>query len=327
MAVEHLRKTVGGDKLYARVAEYDSAGNKIVDSLSTLSDSVDAVSDSVTAVTMALDGKANLVQNPTTGNFVSLTGTGDIADSGYNPSNLLPSAINKKSQVLMVDGQDTPVWSSDVYVTAPINDPNMKMVTIGGTEYIAIKVGNLWWMAENLDYKFNGCIIGSTEGLSNTEPRGNYYNDDEALYGRSGYKCGLLYNWNAVKMLNENADTLIPGWRVPTYQDWTDFLVYNDAEGPYHAYKFKKGGLPWAPDWHGTNTTNFSVLPSGILLERFNFVGTITEFWSSTYASDTTPEYPTMKAVKFDTTYGVGMESNTGNGWHQYPVRLVCDDV
>ena len=322
MAIEHLRKTVGGDKLYARVAEYDSAGNKIVDSLSTLSDTLSEVSSSVEAIS---EGKANLVQNPVAGNFASLTSTGDIADSGYNPSNLLPSAINKKSQVLMVDGQDTPVWSSDSFVTVSVNNPNMQMANIGGTEYVTIKVGNKWWMAENLDYKFDGCVIGSTEGITIAEARGNYYDNDEATYGRSGYRCGLLYNWKALNTLIINADTLIPGWHVPTYDEWLDFIQYNDIEGFYHAYKFKKEGLYWAPNWRGTNETKFNVVPAGVREEEYAFIGTQTTFWSSSITTDHSSSYPTLRALKFDTSYNLGWNVNTGNGFLQFSVRLVRD--
>lgn len=327
MAIEHLRKTVGGDKLYARVAEYDSAGNKIVDSFSTLSDSVDAVSDSVTAVTTALDGKANLVQNPTTGHFVSLTSSGDIADSGYGSDSLVPSAAGKTSQVMVASGQGTPVWSADSYGDYVINDSDMDTFIIGGTSYVAMKVGNLWWMLENLDYKFSGCVIGASS-LSITDAQGNYYNDDEATYGRSGYKCGLLYNFKAVSVLNDQAETLISGWRVPTRQEWVDYLTAIDGEGMYRSYKFKRGGLYWAPEWVGTNELNFNVLPAGCREEYYVRVGRFAAFWSSTRDySVTDPDYPTAYAMKFDTTTDIGIDQNRGNGWLQYSVRLVRDVV
>ena len=325
MAIEHLRKTVGGAKLYARVAEYDSAGNKITDSLSTLTDAVDAVSDSVETITTSLDGKANLVQNPTTGNLASLTSTGDISDSGYGADNLVPTATNKQSQIIMDSAQDKPIWSSDAYGTFTINNPNMEMANIGGTEYVTIKVGNKWWMAENLDYKFDGCVIGSTEGITIAEARGNYYDNDEATYGRSGYRCGLLYNWKALNTLIINADTLIPGWHVPTYDEWLDFINYDDIEGFYHAYKFKKEGLYWAPNWRGTNENKFNVVPAGARQEEYVFIGTQTTFWSSSITTDHSAAYPTLKALKFDTSYNLGWDVNTGNGFLQFSVRLVRD--
>lgn len=324
MAIEHLRKTVGGDKLYARVAEYDSAGNKIADSFGTMSDTVSALSDSVATATTALDGKANLVQNPTTGNIVSLTNSGDIADSGYGEDNLVPSAAGKTSQVMVASSQGKPTWSADSYGDYVINDSNMDTFTIGGTQYVAIKVGGLWWMTENLDYKFDGCTIGA-DTASTTVAQGNYYMNDEDTYGRTGYRCGLLYNFLAVDILINQAETLIPGWRVPTRQEWVDFLTYGDAEGMYNSYKFKKGGLYWAPEWAGTNRTNFSVVPAGIFSDTFWGLGTHSNIWSST--QDYQQPGLTAYAMRFRTSNIIDIDGNTGNGYNQYSVRLVRDVV
>ena len=87
---------------------------------------------------------------------------------------------------------------------------------IGGKDYNCVKMpdGKVW-MAENLDFKFSGVDIGPSDSPSS--PSAWYYNNDEATYGIDGTrKCGLLYNWHAVKHLNDHRSTLCPGWHVPT---------------------------------------------------------------------------------------------------------------
>jgi uncharacterized protein (TIGR02145 family) len=83
-------------------------------------------------------------------------------------------------------------------------------VEIGGRRYPVVKIGNQLWMAENLDYAWSGLTIGGSIG---SDPRANYYDNDETTYGWSGYKCGLLYNWAAVAEL---ADLLPDGWHIPS---------------------------------------------------------------------------------------------------------------
>ena len=81
---------------------------------------------------------------------------------------------------------------------------------IGGRVYNTVIIGGKEWMAENLDFKFSGLAIG--QGSSSSEPRANYYSNNESTYGVNGNKYGLLYNWIAVKYLEDHKSELIPGW-------------------------------------------------------------------------------------------------------------------
>ncbi len=93
-----------------------------------------------------------------------------------------------------------------------------KPCIIGGRVYKTVVIGNQEWLAENLDYKFDGLVVGETE--DNTVPNARYYNDDEASYGVNGKNYGLLYNWYAAKYLDDHKDELLPeGWHVPTGGD------------------------------------------------------------------------------------------------------------
>ena len=66
-----------------------------------------------------------------------------------------------------------------------------EFVEIGGKKYPVAIIGVQKWIIYNLDFIFDGLIIG---GVSNsTSPKANYYDDDENLYGWNGRKCGFLF--------------------------------------------------------------------------------------------------------------------------------------
>lgn len=145
-------------------------------------------------------------------------------------------------------------------------------VTIGGRAYPVVKIGNQLWMAENLDWKFTGCVIGAS-GTSTSEPRGNYYNNDETTYGVNGNKYGLLYNWLAATQINS---LLTDGWKVPTNTDFTTLknFVSNDSS------KLKATSI-WSPV--GTDDYKFSAVPNGNYSANdstFSNIGIGCDYWS-----------------------------------------------
>lgn len=186
---------------------------------------------------------------------------------------------------------------------------------IGGRTYRTVNIGGVEWLAENLDYKFSGCNIGGS-GTPST-PNAWYYNNDEATYGIDGTrKCGLLYNWYAVKLLNDNRATLCPGWHVPTNDEWT--ALANAVGGTSTAgTKLKAANVSWATSWGGTDDYGFGVLPAGGYNGSFYYVGsnvyiwTITESGSDAYNRD------------FDTN--AAMTQSAGGKYHGLSVRLVKD--
>jgi uncharacterized protein (TIGR02145 family) len=192
-------------------------------------------------------------------------------------------------------------------------------VTIGGRDYKTVKIGNQEWLAENLDFKFSGCNIGGS-GTPST-PNAWYYNNDEATYGIDGTrKCGLLYNWYACKLLNDNRATLCPGWHVPTDDEWT--ALANAVGGTSTAgTKLKalngSAGDNWPTSWNGTDDYGFGVLPAGLYTGSFYGVGSDAYFWTLTESgSNAAGRY-------FDTGATIG--KNTGSKSRNFSVRLVKD--
>ena len=128
------------------------------------------------------------------------------------------------------------------------------------TVYKTVKIGDQWWMSENLAYKSNsGCFT---------------YEDIEDYVKTHGY----LYNW-------ETAKNVCPdGWHLPSNAEFVklaNFLGGPDVAGG----KLKEAGTThWnSPNAGATNSTGFSALSSG----RSNdneykaYLGLITYFWST----------------------------------------------
>lgn len=153
---------------------------------------------------------------------------------------------------------------------------------IGGREYRTVKIGNQTWLAENLDFKF--CTIGG--GGTPSTPNAWYYNNDEATYGIDGTrKCGLLYNWYALRFLNDNRSELIPGWHVPTNDEWTELANAVGGSGVAGTKLKAIDGAAdgsWPSGWNGTCEYGFDVLPAGGYYGTFQVVGTSAIFWTIT---------------------------------------------
>ena len=194
---------------------------------------------------------------------------------------------------------------------------------IGGKVYRTATIGGKVWLAENLDFKFSGCAIGQS-GTSSSEPRANYYSNDETVNGWTGRRCGLLYNWIAVKYLNDHRAELIPGWHVPTTQEWDALATAVGGTGVAGTkLKSKNASVPesspnWPTGWNGTDEYGFSALPAGYYRGSFYDLGSYAYFWTS---SESGSSYAYSRY--FDT--GASMNSNDYSKYYQYSVRLVKD--
>ena len=185
---------------------------------------------------------------------------------------------------------------------------------IGGRVYNTVVIGGKEWMAENLDFKFTGCAIG--QGSSSSEPRANYYQNNEATYGVNGNKYGLLYNWIAVKYLEDHKSELIPGWHVPTTTEWDALATAVGGSGV--AGTKLKSTTGWSSG-NGDGSYGFSAFPAGYRNSAsFNLLGSLAIFWTDN-------EYSSSLAYNryFDT--GASMSSNYRNKTYAYSVRLVKD--
>lgn len=121
-----------------------------------------------------------------------------------------------------------------------------------GQSYDVVKIGNLSWMAENLNYATEASVC----------PDGD---------SRNCKRLGRLYTW-------ADAKTVCPeGWRLPTKSDFAQLLTQPNAGA---ALKSRDG---WFKKGNGTDEFGFNALPAGYGTGgKFDGIGGYAYFWSAT---------------------------------------------
>jgi uncharacterized protein (TIGR02145 family) len=175
------------------------------------------------------------------------------------------------------------------------DDSNYEKGTVtdlDGNIYITTKIGDQWWMAENLKVTHyrNGDAIpnvtDSEEWISLSS--GAYCSYDNADSNIATY--GLLYNWWAVADSHNIAPA---GWHVPSDDEWQVLVDYLGGDavagGKMKATGTIEGGdgLWQDPNDGATNESGFSALPGGYRYRSFGggAFSYVAYFWSSTESS------------------------------------------
>lgn len=145
---------------------------------------------------------------------------------------------------------------------------------IGDKYYKTVKIGNLLWMAENLDYKWDGLEIG-TDHLIEISAAAAYREDDESTWGWNNRKCGLYYNHDSILAMAGNpwVDPQVPsvlpdGWRLPTRDEYNELLEsIKDENDVYRVDKLFDPDCSWSPFDKPAdakmNETGLSLIPAG----------------------------------------------------------------
>jgi len=146
-----------------------------------------------------------------------------------------------------------------------------------GKKYKTVKIGDQWWMAENLKYEASGSRC---------------YHDNESYCST----FGRLYDWNTA-MNGSPTSTSTPSgvrgvcppdWHLPSNMEWTKLTDYVGSDA---GTKLKKFGL-WYNIDNCTDDFGFSAQPGGY--------GNGSEFldiidggywWTATASSDTRARY------------------------------------
>lgn len=138
-----------------------------------------------------------------------------------------------------------------------------------GKTYKIIKIGNNWWMAENLAYLPK--VSPASEG-SNTTPYYYVYDYNgtsvSAAKATDKYKTfGVLYNWEAAKT------ACPPGWHLPSDSEWEQLASFisednggytKDGDGTWsNVGKHLKAETDWYLNGTGNDTYEFRALPGG----------------------------------------------------------------
>jgi uncharacterized protein (TIGR02145 family) len=176
-----------------------------------------------------------------------------------------------------------------------------EVTDIDGNTYRTVKIGDQWWMAENLKatHYQNGDTIPNVtnsaawEGLTT----GAYCEQNNDISNVTVY--GRLYNWFAA---TDSRNIAPAGWHVSTDVDWQQLEMFlgltyfqaafgNAFRGTDEGGKLKEVGTThWlSPNTGATNETGFSGLPGGYrngIGSYDNSIGYCTFIWTSTEAYD-----------------------------------------
>lgn len=183
--------------------------------------------------------------------------TGDVG-SGVMPG------TNK--QIVWDFYVDNPGLSGSNYRVRVTADDNLETGTMTGNDgksYRIVKIGNQWWMAENLKetkYRNGEDITNETDGTTwaglTTGARCAYDNNET-----TANTYGYLYNWYA---MIDGRNIAPSGWHVPTEAECSTLVTYLGGTS-IAGGKMKETELThWSsPNAGATNTSGFTGLPGG----------------------------------------------------------------
>ncbi|MCL2246336.1 MAG: hypothetical protein FWC10_04395 [Lentimicrobiaceae bacterium] len=183
-----------------------------------------------------------------------------------------------------------------------------------GQMYKIVKIGEQWWMAENLNY--------------NTPTGSWYYNNDSINYSKP---YGRLYLWEVVMngsiSSNKNPSGVRgispKGWHIPSVSEWEQLYDFLTAQG-LNADDLKEAGTEhWLFPNAGTNKTNFTAIPTGTVYNSGNSFANIdyqTTFLTSTLDNNTTGVWG--YGIDCDKSNKIKVPLGLQNGWS---IRCVKD--
>lgn len=179
---------------------------------------------------------------------------------------------------------------------------------IDGNTYETVKIGDRWWMAENLKTtKFRDgsdiTFISRVNPLRWDTINASAY----CQYEDNVSAPGFLYNWHAV---NDSRGLAPDGWRIATDEDWKELerhagMSSNDAdglawrgtyEGDHLKVKAPEGWTRFGTVW-GDNKTGFSALAGSCRLFNGNY------------------GVPGLKQTGF---WWTSSSSESGQAWYRY---------
>ena len=215
-------------------------------------------------------------------------------------------------EVLDTYGQ-TDTTSMQVTISNESGDPGI-VTDFDGNEYHTVKIGNQWWLVENLrvTHYRNGTAIPwePRDQYWHAETKGAYCYYDDNIENISEY--GLLYNFHAV----DNANQIAPeGWHVASNDEWKELEMYlgmslEEANltlwrGTDEGGKLKETGMThWdSPNTGATNESGFSAIPGGSRENNFgtyNSIGRGAYFWTSTGTTASNNTYALVRLLMFD---------------------------
>ncbi len=195
------------------------------------------------------------------------------------------------------------------------------IVDCQGNVYDIVKIGDQYWMADNLKKtQYNdGTDIPLVEDNgawgSLSAPGYCWYDNDSAAYAQ---EYGALYNWYVI----ETGQLCPEGWHVPTDNDWTELTDFLGGESIAGGKLKQTGTSTWnSPNTGATNSTGFTAIASGQRNNdgTYNDMGDNCFLWSASEYSGTDAWY---RRLSFDSEVTHSASHNKIKG---FSVRCVRD--
>ena len=185
-----------------------------------------------------------------------------------------------------------------------------------GQVYKTVKIGDQWWMAENLNYAYTVPIKNLEYPLDSAS---FCYNNDPDYC----FKYGRLYVWKAAmdcennnNCKNYNDDLKSRGicpekWHIPSVNEWKTLIdIANNFAIDLKSTK------EWLDDGNGSNVFGFNVLPAGFIdntgHETYHYSSTVHEIW---YPNESAGKYTCFGTrVPFSYSFCVGTKCGDFEG-------------
>ncbi|NJO91575.1 MAG: hypothetical protein HC831_23400, partial [Chloroflexia bacterium] len=202
---------------------------------------------------------------------------------------------------------DTIIYSSQAdFTTLEYIIESGTVTDVQGNTYKTIKIGDQWWMAENLKstHYSDGTAINYAADSATWVNLGKtglgycYYDNESS----NATPYGVIYNWQTAmrSSTTESVQGVCPsGWHLPSDEEWKTLeksLGMSDVEANNSGWRGNEEGNAlkddgadyWLSNNTGTNTSGFTAVGSGYRTgnaqdDNFYSLTDYAEFWTSTF--------------------------------------------
>ena len=204
---------------------------------------------------------------------------GDPSTAPVRPSSSSSETNESSSSVLLATPCKTEAGDNCEYGT--LTDSR------DGQTYKTVKIGDQWWMAENLNYN------PGQGGLGDSKYNWSWCFDDEldncAKYGRlytwaaamDSVKTGCGYDLDCAPTLPVQGICPL-GWHVPNLHEWVVLMNSVSENSTTYYGDVLKSQSGWSDNGNGSDAFGFSALPAGCrTVDGFEYGGSRVEFWGT----------------------------------------------
>lgn len=273
-------------------------------------------SDSETSVSSSAESSSSSVESPSSSSEKSssssaIQSSGDGTSSSVSSSSSEESSGSEKSSSSSIESSSSEEWfgfeesSSSVALATPCKTETEDNCEYGelidsrdGQKYKTVKIGEQWWMAENLNYAYlqPTATLDSSSFCYNHETAkcdeyGRLYMwsaamDSVGMFSEDGKGCG----WHSDSALVDTVQGVCPeGWHLPSA---TEFMILAEAVGGMDSAGLKlKSTSGWkkrsdGTSGNGTDAFGFKALAAGAMVKLsgigFEGLDMSMNFWTST---------------------------------------------